>query len=414
MTEQFHNSQPAMAMTPPAVAAGGGEPVVFQSSDSRLQGYMGTPPKQTRASGPVFSESQSEAQNIVSAEKVAEKGEKHGVVWRLKNAFTNPENIVSTWMTLGFAQSWVDKTSGAWGVQSPIDKITNSNAVTSVSDKLPSMPGKDKLNEFLFNKNFDKSKLSSEHSTKPNTALEKVMAVGITSGILQNLTFLMTKRGGEIPDGKNAFERFTNSLKNPDKHAVHFSTGTMACIISLISLSRLGIAAEGMKNRPDEMKNNMVTLAAGVSGLISSPLVFSGMFKISKEEAEGKQEPQTEQQRQAMVAEEAEKMLAGKDEKHSLGKELAQSLKPSHLKDMCAYAVKHDKVGLLGRALSVVVEMGFVINGRQELKNDPTNESAYKTVKGGATALALTVVQTHFVYDRLVSSSKDKAAPGKG
>lgn len=51
-----------------------------------------------------------------------------------------------------------------------------------------------------------------------------------------------------------------------------------------------------------------------------------------------------------------------------------------------------------------------MMDGRRQLKEDPTSQSAYKTVKGGLTGLMLTCMQTHFVYDRLLTNSKKEAS----
>lgn len=94
----------------------------FGRSTSQAQGYHQPQSQHSPAveqPAMQFRRSQSEPQAIVQAEKTK------GVGWRLKNAFFKSENAISTWMTLGFIKAWTDKTMGAWGVSSPLAKLSS-------------------------------------------------------------------------------------------------------------------------------------------------------------------------------------------------------------------------------------------------------------------------------------------------
>lgn len=412
--------------------ASAGEPLVFTHSRSRAQGYASERPTMPRAQesatqeqggGMVFSRSTSQPQNIVTVEQEqAKEGEpaRKGPVWRLKNAFFKSENVISTWMTLGFIKGWVDKTFGAWGVTSPIDKAGQALGADRLTAKLPKLPGQQKLAELAYGKDFDKSKLSSASSAKPQTFTQKALATAITGALIQNVAFFMTARGGEIPEGDTMFQRASNAIKNPDKHSVHFSNATISALIGVIGMCRTALGIKGLaQNDPESTKKNVSLLVSGLCGLVATPLVFGGMFRMDKEEMAKKAQEQ-EQDGEAKKAESLEKgekvfadKLEGKaPEKHSTAKGLIASLSPAHQVKMWKYALENDKMGLVGRALSVAVELGFVASGRADLQKDPTNESAYKTVKGGMMGMVLTLMQAHFVYDRLLTNSQS-AAPAR-
>lgn len=366
----------------------------FARSQSQAQAFHArqAAPTTDNSQSMHFASSRSEPQAVVKAER-------HGALWRLKNAFLNSENAISTWMTLGFIKAWTDKTMGAWGVSSPLGKL---------GTHLPSLPGQEKFTALAYGKDFDKSKLSSAGNRKPEGFFEKTMAVSITGALIQNLAFFMTARGGEIPDGETMGARVKNSLLHPDKHSVHFSSATMTGFIGLIGISRAAIGLKGLKSGdPEAAKKNTMMLVSGLSALVSAPLIFTGIFRIDKN-AKPAVDPQEEAaQRQQKDEAAFDHSKTGKTK----AKGMMESLKPSHLKDMWQYAFQHDKIGLLGRSLAVAMELGFMLDGRMQLQKDPTSASAHKTVQGGLTGLVLTCMQTHFVYDRLLTNAqKDKGA----
>lgn len=360
----------------------------FASSHSAVQAVTAAPEKQKAAAeGPVFSES---------------KHASHGIVARAKNLVSS-ENIVGTVMTLGFIKGWLDKTTGAWGLPNPLGNNTGPGL-------LPKIPGGNAVSSMVFGKGFDRSQLNfAAKSQKPQTAMEKTMAVGVAAGLVQNLAFFMTKRGGETPPGDNLWQKAVSSLKNPDKHSVHFSTVTMSGIIGLLSAGRVGMGLQGLNSMKSQygsrgdflassdFKKNATLLASGVSGLVCAPMILDGMFKI-KDKPEDKKSPD-----------------AGKGDAPAkpVKTGFINSLKPGHLKDMWQYALKHDKQGVAGRLLALGMELGFIVNGRLELAKDPTNGSAYKTVQGGMVGVALSLMQSHFVYDRLLNNSRQHAAPAR-
>lgn len=409
MQDAMNQRDPVAAVPSPSGVGAGSMP--FGRSTSQAQGYHQQQPQHSPAAQPEmqFRRSQSEPQAIVQAEKAK------GVGWRLKNAFLKSENAISTWMTLGFIKAWTDKTMGAWGVSSPLDKLSAPGTpIATLKEKIPSLPGMEKMSELTYGKGFDKSQLVSESNRQPESKWEKAMAMGVTGALIQNLAFFMTTRGGEIPEGKNMGERLWNSLKHPDKHSVHFSNATMSGFIGLIGVSRVAMGVQGMrKNEPDAYKKNAMMLVSGLSALVSAPLVFTGLFQIDKEKQSGAADPQAKAEQQAAKQQRDEQAFSKdkgvKQGAGAKGNGLIASLKPSHMKEMWEYAFKHDRMGLLGRALAVTMELGFMMDGRRQLKEEPANASAYKTVKGGMTGLMLTCMQTHFVYDRLLSNSKKEA-----
>lgn len=378
--------------------------MTFGRSQSQAQGFHATQtaPAADKPQSMHFSNSRSEPQAVVKAER-------RGAVWRLKNAFLNSENAISTWMTLGFIKGWTDKTMGAWGVSSPVSKLTaEGTALGNLTSRIPSLPGQEKFTRLAYGKDFDKSKLSSAGNRKPEGFFEKTMAVSITGALIQNLAFFMTARGGEIPDGETMGARVKNSLLHPDKHSVHFSSATMTGFIGLIGISRAAIGLKGLKSGdPEAAKKNTMMLVSGLSALVSAPLIFTGIFRIDKNAKpaiDPKEAAEKQQQRD-------EKAFTQGGKQGNAAKGLLESVKPSHLKDMWQYAFQHDKIGLLGRSLAVAMELGFMLDGRMQLQKDPTSASAHKTVQGGLTGLVLTCMQTHFVYDRLLTNAqKDKGA----
>lgn len=396
-----------------------GQEVRFRASRSQAQGYHAAavpePPERGGASV-AFRRSRSEPQAIVEAEKTQDAS--HGVAWRLKNAFLKSENAISTWMTLGFIKAWTDKTMGAWGIRSPLHQLPGNSAVQGVKRHIPALPFAGPMTRLAYGRGFDKSKLVSTANRKPETKWEKAMAVGVTGALVQNLAFFMTARGGELPEGNSMKERIWNSLRHPDKHSVHFSTATMSAFIGLIGVSRVAMGIQGMRgNEPDSVRKNAMMLVSGVSALVSAPLVFSGLFRMDKDRLQAAPDPEADAARGTALRERDEAAFSKRDAASrgagQLGKGLAASLKPSHLKEMWQYAFKHDRIGLLGRALAVTMEMGFLMDGRMQLAKNPTSESAYKTVKGGLTGLVLTCMQTHFVYDRLLTNAKKDVAAAR-
>lgn len=423
----YASSQSQTATQAPTGA--GNQAAYFSRSSSQAQGYHAAPSPslpQPVSDMPMFSHSRSEPQAIVQAERslpsAAEGQDKQahrGVGWRLKNAFLKSENVVSTWMTVGFIKAWADKTMGAWGVSSPLTRLTAEGApLGGLAQKMPAIPGMDKFSALAYGKNFDKSKLVSTNNAKPETLLQKTMAVGVTGALMQNLAFFMTTRGGEIPEGDTITQRLLNSLKNPDKHAVHFSNATMSGFIGLIGASRLAMGVQGMMaNPPESGKKNTMMIISGLSALVSAPLVFTGLFQMTKDgNAPAALDPQEAAKKQEEMLDKAEQAFAkGGDKKHEgakLGKGILASVKPGHLKDMWQYAMKNDKKGLVGRALAVTMELGFMLDGRMQLQKDPTDRGAHATVKGGLTGLVLTCMQTHFVYDRLLSTAQKEKGAG--
>lgn len=421
-------------ITNPVTAASPGETgaLVFSRSRSRSQGYHERPMHrdqshaqsqanavQEQGEGMVFSRSTSESQNIVTAQKEQEKSEDNGSkgpVWRLKNAFLKSENMISTYMTLGFIKGWTDKTFGAWGVPSPLDKVGSKLGTDRLKEHLPAVPGQKKLAELAYGKDFDKSQLTSASSTKPETFTQKALATAVTGALIQNVAFFMTARGGEIPDGDTMMQRAVNAVKHPDKHSVHFSNATISALIGVIGMCRTTMGIKGLaQNDPENTKKNVSMLVSGLCGLVATPLVFGGMFRMDKDEMAQKAKEQDSEAEKNASFEKGEEVFAAKrdgaaPEKHSATKGLISSLSPKHLGEMWKYALQNDKMGLVGRALTVAVEMGFVASGRADLQKDPTNEAAYKTVKGGLTGMALTFMQAHFVYDRLLTNSRSEGA----
>lgn len=396
------------------VPAGRSSEVVFENSRSQAQGYYNPSHEipERKDEGAFFRRSSSQPQNIVTVEKV---NERHGVVWRLKNAFFKSENVMSTVMTLGFLKAWTNKVMGAWGINLPTsERLTGENSpIGALKQRIPSIPGSDVLSKLVYGKNFDKTQLKSTHSTKPQSFFENTLAIGTTMGLIQNLIFFMSKRGGEIPEGDTRFQRAVNSFKHPDKHSVHQTSATMSILISLISLSRVGIAVQD-RGKEGLGKRNAVYMITGLAGCLCVPLIFAGLFNIKKAENAGDvATPSTEVDTQKRIEQEAQQMADSKKEGGKtigVGKNLVNSLKPAHLKEMWQYAYKNDKMGLVGRAMLLMVDMGFIMHGRLQLGKDPQNTSAYKTVKGGLTGLVLSCIQLHFVYDRLLTNSKQGAA----
>lgn len=380
---------------------------------------------------PFFAKSQSAAQNISGMDQgfwqqrdtnqedaPKEEGpvfrksqhESHGIVWRLKNA-AKKENLMGTVMTLGFIKGWADKTLGAWGISAPTSKFKLP---------LPSIPGSGTVNQALYGKGFDKSKLSfNGEGQKPQTKMEKMMAAGVTAALAQNVAFFMTARGGEVPEGDTILQKTVNSLKHPDKHSVHFCTVTISAILALLSAGRTGVALQGFKDmrgnqyagkgdflRSNDFQKNASMLVGGLSGLICSPLIFAGLFGIKDKPAD----KQAEKDGSDAADKPLKSFAESKAEKGKGG--FMASVRPGHLKDMWNYAVKHDRVGLIGRGLALVLELGFIAEGRLALAKDPTNAAAYKTVQGGLVGLVLSVMQSHFVYDKLLNNSRE-AAPSR-
>lgn len=413
--------QTATLVRPPAMGGDGASAdISFLHSNSKAQGFH-TPPSHQKQpvapEGPVFRKSNFESQAIVEAEKTQD--ERKGVVWRFKNAFLKSENQISTWMTVGFIKAWVDKTFGAWGKASPLNVLGEKTGATSFLQNIPKPPGHGAMTTLLYGKNFDKNALSVAASKPPGSSLEKLYAAGVTGALLQNLTFFMTARGGEIPDGETVGQRMLNSLKNPDKHSVHFSNLTMACFIALIGATRIALGMKGYEKAPEgEKKEPVIKIIAGTAGILTAPLVLFGMFKIKKPDGVSTdQESKDAGDKQAQLERDASQMRSGGDDaaKDTKSKSsLIASLKPGHVKEMWQYAWKNDKLGLTGRALSLIIELGFIADGRLTLAKEPTDKSAYSTVKGGVTGLVLNCMQMHFVYDRLLNNSKqEQASPAR-
>lgn len=364
---------------------------------------------------PVFSASRSAAQAVVSPARdkgVSEdeqgpvfsesRHEPQGIVHRFKN-MVSKENMVSTVMTLGFIKGWLDKTLGAWGLPAPA-------VIAGKPGMLGNVPGAKAVDSILYGKGIDKSKLTFSGNPRPEGILPKVMAISITSGLVQNLAFFMTKRGGEFPEGKNMLEKTINSIKHPDKHAVHFSTATISGILAVMSSSRMLMGLQGMNkmrqgDTSQDMKTNASMVISGIAGLICTPMIFLGMFKIKDDGKEGAEAAKPEDAPKEMKTFAEEKAAAANDKTG-----FVKSFSPKHLKDMAAYALKNDRMGLVGRGLALVMELGFVAEGRMALQKDPTNGAAYKTVQGGLTGVALSLLQSHFVYDRLLTASQQKNA----
>lgn len=406
----------------PSVMGGDGASldVSFLNSTSKAQGFHSPASYEkqpAKADGPVFKKSQFEPQAIVEAEKT--KDERKGVVWRFKNAFLKSENQISTWMTVGFIKAWVDKTFGAWGRASPLNAISEKTGTAGFLQNLPKPPGHGAVTSLLYGKDFQKSELTSSASTPPGTALEKLYAIGVTAGLLQNLTFFMTARGGEVPEGDTIGQRALNALKNPDKHAVHFSNVTMGVIVTLIGAARVALGATGLRDTPEKRREHVSKIVAGMAGLIAAPMMTLGMLRIKKGEDSlgGDKKPSQEGDAQARMEQDASRMRTGEDGKNAKdksGKGLIASLKPGHMKEMWAYALKNDRMGLIGRGLQLIVELGFIADGRMKLAENPQDKGAYATVKGGLTGLVLSCMQIHFVYDRLLNNSqKAQTAPAR-
>lgn len=413
--------QTATLVRPSAMGGDGASAdVSFLNSTSRAQGFHPPPSRDEhlrKSDGPIFKKSQFEPQAIVEAEKT--RDERKGVVWRFKNAFLKSENQISTWMTLGFIKAWVDKTFGAWGKASPLNAFSEKSGLAGFLQNLPKPPGHGAMTALLYGKEFDKNKLESSASTPPETTLEKLYAIGVTTGLLQNLSFFMTARGGEVPEGDTMGQRALNALKNPDKHAVHFSNVTMGVIVSAIGAARIALGITGLRNTPEKRNEHLYKIVAGLAGVIASPMMTFGMLRIKKGEDSlgGKKDSEGPEKVQERIEQDANRMRSKEgrsDDKSRSGKGLIASLKPGHMKEMWAYALKNDRMGLIGRGLQLVVELGFITEGRMRLAENPQDKGAYATVKGGLTGLVLSCMQIHFVYDRLLNNSKkEHAAPAR-
>lgn len=390
----------------------------FLRSTSASQGYYtpGTPDMEKQPAheeGPVFRRSESEQQNMVEAEKV--KDERKGVVWRFKNAFFNSDNLLSTVMTIGFIKSWTDKTFGLWGQASPLDGAMGKVGLSSVADKLQSLPGRDKINKLAYGHENVRQMLIKDKKHPPTNLFETLEALGATGGLVENLAFFLTSRGGEVPEGDNILQRAVNSFKNPDKHSVHFGTAFITASLALMGTGQVGRGIMELRgNQPNaSTRDAIVRLVSGFSALVAGPMLFIGLFRIKKDDPkkEGGKAEQKPEEKQAQMEQDAKRMQDknGKEDKPSL----ISSLKPSHLKGMAQYAWQNDKIGLTGRFLKLVIDSAFVINGRSVLKQSEfTNESAYKTVKGGLSGIVLNTMQLHFTYDRLYRNSlKGQSGP---
>jgi hypothetical protein len=189
---------------------------MFSSSVSSLQSV--TVPRQRqpehgpqaqqkpRSSGPVFSQSSHDSQ---------------GFVGRMKT-IVQPKNLMSTFMAAAFIKGWGDKTLGTWGIASPF-----AGKTTYLSDQ----PWVIEARKLLYGKEFDKRNLEKAKTAKPGPFLDKAMAVSVTAGLIQNIAFFLTKRGGEVPEGDTMFERALNAIKHPDRHSVHFSNATLLPVV---------------------------------------------------------------------------------------------------------------------------------------------------------------------------------------
>lgn len=360
---------------------------VFSASRSAVQGFSpAVKEQQAGQDGPVFSESTHET---------------HGIFDRFKN-MVKKENLTSTIMGLGFIKGWADKTLGTWGMPAPA-------IIAGKPGLLSHLPGVAKVDEFFYGKGIDKKQLTFKGNPKPQGALQNIMAISITSALVQNLAFMMTKRGGEFPEGKNMWEKAVNSIKHPDKHSVHFSNATMSALLGVMSSTRLLLGLQGMNrmrqgDASQDAKANTMKVVAGIAGLICTPMVFVGMFKMKDE----KKPENTEEKPQEMKSF-AETHAEKADKKGGF----IRSFSPKHMSQMASYAMKHDPMGVIGRGLSLVVELGFIAEGRSALQKAPTNGAAYKSVQGGLTGIALSILQAHFVYDRLLANSKDGAAASR-
>lgn len=390
----------------------------FLRSSSASQGYYtpGDPEMEkqpTREEGPVFRRSESEQQAMVEAEKT--KDESRGVVWRLKNAFFNSDNLLSTVMTIGFIKSWTDKTFGLFGRASPLDGSMSRVGLSGVADKLQNIPGRDKVNKALYGRENIRETLVKGQKNPPTNVFETLEALGAAGGLLENVSFFLTSRGGEVPEGDSIIERAVNSFKNPDKHSVHFGTAFITASLALMGTGQVGRGIRELRgNVPNATTRDAIThLVSGFSALVAGPMLFVGLFRIKKDDPkkEGAKPEPKPGEKQAQMEQDAKKMQDkdGKEDKPSL----ISSLKPSHLKGMAQYAWQNDKIGLTGRFLKLVIDTGFVINGRSLLKgSEYTSESAYKTVKGGLSGIVLNTMQLHFTYDRLYQNSlKGQSGP---
>jgi hypothetical protein len=136
--------------------------------------------------------------------------------------------------------------------------------------------------------------------------------------------------------------------------------------------------AGGIKNlgiKSEAFKIQVKLLVSGIAGLICAPLMFAGLFKIKKNaQGEQKDREQDKNQDRRTDAATANTKDAGDKE---LG--LLESLNPKNLKEIAAYAWKHDKRGLLGRGLQLLLEMGFLTISRATLKENPQDIGAYNT-----------------------------------
>lgn len=392
----------------------------FLRSSSASQGYApGNPNMEkqpAREEGPVFRRSESEQQAVVEAEKT--KDERKGVVWRFKNAFLNSDNLISTVMTLGFIKSWTDKTFGLFGQASPLDGSMSRIGLSGVADKLQTLPGRDKVNKLVYGKENIRETLVKGEKHPPDNIFATMEALGAAGGLVENLAFFMTTRGGEVPEGDNVLQRAVNSFKNPDKHSVHFGTAFITASLALMGVGQIGRSVLELKgNKPDnDTRASITRLVSGIAALTAGPMLFVGLFKIKKDDdpkKEGGKAESKPEEKQAQLDQDAKQMRdkGGKEDKPSL----ISSLKPSHLKGMAQYAWQNDKIGLTGRFLKLVIDAGFVLNGRSMLRSGErpfTNEAAYKTVKGGLSGMVLNTMQLHFTYDRLYRNSlKGQSGP---
>lgn len=365
----------------------------FSSSSSSLQSVVDVIPKQK-------SEAQSKDESKKSPAFNHSRHESQGLIARVKNALKS-KNIASTIMTTVFIKAWFEKTVGEWGFASPLPK-----------GGLFSMP--DKINKVVFGPEFDKKNLSFKDSKKPGNFLEKTFATLVTSAFLQNIAFLGTMRGGKLPEGDTIGARVVNSLKHPDKHSVHFSTATMCTLVALMGITRTTISLQklhGIKKesqsidfKSDAVKGNVSSLVAGIASLVCSPLIFFGAFKIKKDI--DKPAPDKNVRESKHLAE-AERFAHGKHPDHQLG--FFESLQPKNMIAIAKYAWEHDKVGLLGRGLQVLLEAAWLMKGRSDLNQNPANAAAYNTVKGSMTGIIMSgFVQPHFVYSRLWADAQKK------
>lgn len=396
---------------------------------------------------PSFSGSQSHIQSMhinqprQAEEKTALQEEAEHKKTKEKKGFfqhrLGPEHLFGTLMAFGYIYRWLIGTESELPESLlKADSKRGMKAIKGVPSALKSAGIKGVASELG----------KAEH---------KLALAGMVGSLLTNIGIMLGSRGGEIPEGKNIFERSINTLKNPNDSAMHLNAMLMGTTLTAILSSTLKQGIDGI--RATDNRNNRInpkgTLAhreatmkiiTGTAYLIAIPITFIGIMGMKRGGEKNKDQNQpknveagdaiSNQNAETAKQEQKPNAPAAKGEPPAFSKSessifsfdnLKAAFKPyspENLKASLSYAWKHDKKGLTARVLTVVAEFGFAVAGTTKLQRikaghfddilpEKRAEEASKAQAKrnfGLWGIGLTIGQGIYTYGRLYMDSLDK------